>query len=169
MAVKRSVDVGPIQLQPRIIVYATIIQLASFAFFDAGGNPWSEDRFLTLIAVSLGPMFALAMAHIFSEILDHDVRGILSRANLQEIFRSNIQFLYVGIIPIILAIPMSLAGMEANTTISTIFVAGVLSLFVWGGIAARLAGRPTKQQLTFAIAYGLIGCVIVALELWLHH
>lgn len=166
---KRSFDIGPIELQPRVIVYATIIQLATFAIFTPGDAPWTSDQFGTLLAVSLGPMFALAMAHVFSEILDHDIRGILTKHNLREIFRSNIQFLYVGLIPIVIAIPLSLLDVSANATISTIFIVGLISLFAWGAIGARLAGRTFKEQLAFGFAYGLVGCVIVALELILRH
>lgn len=169
MTTARSFDIGPIQLQPRVIVYATTIQLATFAVLNVGDTPWTSDRFLTLLAVSLGPMLALAMAHVFSEILDHDIRGVLTRENLREIFRANIQFLYVGLIPIVIAIPLSLLEVSANTTILTIFIVGVVSLFTWGAIGARLAGRAFKQQLWFGFAYGLVGCLIVGLELLLRH
>jgi len=169
MSTTRSFDIGPIELQPRVIVYATIIQLTTFAFFTIGDDAWTSDRFVTLIAVSLGPMFALAMAHIFSEILDQDIRGVLSRENLREIIRSNIQFLYVGVIPIILSIPLSFFGLSANNTITVIFIVGTVSLFAWGAVGARLAGRSLRQQLVFGIAYGFIGCGIVGLELLLRH
>jgi hypothetical protein len=169
MPTKRSLDIGPIELQPRVIVYATIIQLSTFAFLNLGGIPWTGDRFVTLITVSLGPMLALALAHMFSEILDHDIRGLLFRDTLIQILRTNLQFLYVGAIPIVLALPTLLFGFYANTTINLIFLVGTISLFVWGAIGARLAGRSLKQQLVFGVAYGFIGCIIVAIELWIHH
>jgi hypothetical protein len=169
MPTKRSLDIGPIELQPRVIVYATIIQLTTFALFAPGNATWTSDAFWTLTAVSLGPMLALALAHMFSEILDHDIRGLLFRNTLLEILRTNLQFLYVGVIPILLALPMRVFGLYANTTITLIFIVGTISLFIWGAIGARLAGRSLRQQLIFGVAYGFIGCGIVGLELLLRH
>jgi hypothetical protein len=169
MPKERSINVGPIQLQPRVIVYATIIQIATFALFQAGDGPWTSDRFLSLIAISIGPMVVLALAHSFSEILDHDIRGKLGRSGIRQILESNFQFLYVGLIPIVLAIPISLLDVTANTTVTLIFIVGIASLFAWGAVAARLAGRTLIGQLIFGVSYGLLGCIIVGLELLFRH
>jgi hypothetical protein len=166
----RILHLGPIRIEPRIIVYATIIQLTTFALIDTrnieGRISW-ENLFL----VSLGPMLALALAHTFSEILDYHIRAgdRVSLATVRELATTNLQFLYVGVIPLIVAVILLPTDETMTMAVNLIFLIGVISLFGWGFVAARLAGRTFGRQLLFGIGYGIVGCIVVGMELILHH
>jgi VIT1/CCC1 family predicted Fe2+/Mn2+ transporter len=158
-------------MNPRIIVYATIIQLAAFAIFDQGNDPITDFVYRNIIVVSLGPMFAVAVAHMFAEVLDHHIeRG--ENFTLQEarpLLKQNLQFLYVGLAPLVIALPFLFTDVSANTVVNVIFVFGIASLFFWGALAARHSGRTPAKQLAFALAYGILGLLVVGIELFLAH
>jgi VIT1/CCC1 family predicted Fe2+/Mn2+ transporter len=158
-------------INARVIVYATIIQLAAFAIFDQGDTPITEASFRNIITVSLGPMIAVALAHTFAEVLDHQLaRGNhFTWADVVDIIKPNAQFLYVGLAPIVITIPFLFTNFTNNDVINIIFVFGVTSLFIWGFIAARSSGRPLRGQIIFSLAYGILGMFVVGIELLLGH
>lgn len=158
-------------MNPRVIVYATIIQLAAFAIFDHGDGPVTEASFREIAAVSLSPMIAVALAHTFAEVLDHQIaHGNRFRwRDVGELVRPNLQFLYVGLAPIVIAIPFAVAGVTNDVVVNTVYAFGVASLFIWGFIAARGSGRPLRGQVLYALAYGILGLLVVGIELLLTH
>lgn len=158
-------------MNPRVIVYATIIQLAAFAIFDQGDGPVTEASFREIAAVSLSPMVAVALAHTFAEVLDHQIaHGNRFRwRDVGELVRPNLQFLYVGLAPIVIAIPFALTGATNDVVVNTVYAFGVASLFIWGFIAARGSGRPLRGQVLYALAYGILGLLVVGIELLLTH
>jgi len=158
-------------INARVIVYATIIQLAAFAIFDQGTSPISEATFRNIITVSMGPMIAVALAHTFAEVLDHQLaRGNrFTWAEIGDLIKPNVQFLYVGLAPIVITLPLLFTSLTSNDVINIIFVFGVVSLFVWGFVAARSSGRPLRGQIIFSIAYGILGMLVVGIELLLGH
>lgn len=166
----RILHLGPIRLEPRIIVYATIIQLTTFALLDTR-NIADRISWDNLVLISLGPMLALALAHTFSEILDYHIRAgeYVSAATIREVTTSNLQFLYVGVIPLIVAVILLPTDETMTVAVDLIFLIGIISLFVWGAVAARMAGRSFGRQLLFGIGYGIVGCIVIAIELLLRH
>lgn len=170
MSEPRILHLGPIRLQPRIIVYATIIQLTAFALLGST-EPVTRLAWQDLLLISLGPMFALALAHTFSEVLDHQIRasGHLAGQTLRKVITSNLQFLYVGLVPLVVALVLMPTEMTMNEAINIIFLIGVISLFVWGAVAARISGRSLGKQLLFGLGYGIVGSIVVVMELILRH
>lgn len=158
-------------MNPRVIVYATIIQLAAFSIFDQGEGQVTEASFRAIAAVSLSPMVAVALAHTFAEVLDHQIAhgNHFQWRDVGELVRPNLQFLYVGLAPIIIAIPFALAGATNDLVVNTVYAFGVTSLFVWGFVAARGSGRPLRGQFLYALAYGILGLLVVGIELLLTH
>lgn len=158
-------------MNPRVIVYATIIQLAAFAIFDQGDGPITEASFREIAVVSLSPMIAVAIAHTFAEVLDHQIAdgNRFSWQDVGELVRPNLQFLYVGLAPIVIAIPFALASASSDLVVNVVYAFGIASLFIWGFIAARSSGRPIRGQIIYSIAYGVLGLCVVAIELVLTH
>lgn len=158
-------------INPRVIVYATIIQLAAFAIFDQGDTPITEASFRNIITVSMGPMIAVALAHTFAEVLDHQILhgNRATWAGIRKLIAPNLQFLYVGIAPIIITLPLLFTDLTNNDVVNVIFVFGIASLFVWGLVAARSSGRPLRGQIIFSLAYGTLGIFVVGIELLLGH
>jgi hypothetical protein len=157
--------------RPRIIVYATIIQLASFAVYVPGPVPFTVGVWINFILVSFAPMIAVGVAHTFSDLLDmHIQQGSRFRWDgLQPLFASNLQFLYVGTIPVIITAPFLLGDVDGNSMVNLVFVAGLLSLFGWGFYAAQLSGRRLRARFGYGFGYAFAGLLVTILELYLRH
>jgi hypothetical protein len=157
--------------RPRIIVYATIIQLATFAVYTPGPVPFTFRIWINFLLVSFGPMIAVGVAHMFSDLLDlHLSQGrAMSWSTIRRLAISNLQFLYVGLVPLVLTAPFLLMDVIANTMVNLVFVAGIVSLFAWGLAAARHSGQSLRGQIGYGLGYAGAGFLITLLELYLRH
>ena len=164
-------QVGPLWIEPRVVIYATLIQMTAYALFDVPDIPIALDGFNVLFWVAIVPMFALAVAHAFSEVLDLQIR--LRRrmywADVVVILHSNLQFLYVSVIPIILLSIAWLLGMSENSAVNMVLYLGVVSLAGWGAYGARRAGLRTWPCVIFGAAYACLGALVVLLEIFIRH
>lgn len=157
--------------RPRIIVYATIIQLASFAVYVPGPVPYTFSIWINFILVSFAPMIAVGVAHTFSDLLDmHIQQGSRFRWDgLQPLIASNLQFFYVGMVPVAITAPFLLGDFSAESMVNLVFLAGLLSLFGWGFYAAQLSGRRLRARIGYGLGYAFAGLLVTILELYLRH
>ncbi|NQW73011.1 MAG: hypothetical protein HQ453_09790 [Actinobacteria bacterium] len=116
-------------------------------------------------------MFALAVAHAFSEVLDLQIRlrRRMNWADVVVILHSNLQFLYVSLIPIILLSIAWLLGIGANSAVNIILYFGLVSLAGWGAYGARQAGLRAWPCALFGAAYACLGALVVLLEIFIRH
>jgi len=165
------VRLGPLWIEPRVVIYATLIQMTAYALFDVPDLPIALDGFNVLFWVAIVPMFALAVAHAFSEVLDHQIgiRRRMSWADVLVILHSNVQFLYVSLIPVMLLSLGWLLGVSQNTAVNTVLYLGVISLAGWGGYGARQAGLRPWACMLFGAAYACLGALVVLLEIFIRH
>jgi hypothetical protein len=163
--------VGRFSLDPHAIIYGTIILMTAYALYDEGTDPLGKGPLAELVAISFAPLFALAMAHMFSESLDLQIRNghRLDAHDRRHLLASNVQYLYVAIPPTILMTIMTIMTWDANTIIEVLQVLGLISLSFWGVFAARKAGLNGRRQLGFAISYGLMGLFVILVELAITH
>lgn len=162
---------GPLWIEPRVVIYATLIQMTAYALFDVPDLPIGIEGFNVLFWVAVVPMFALAVAHAFSEVLDLQIR-LRRRMNwpdVVEILHSNLQFLYVSVIPIILLVLGWLIGLSQNDAVNLVLYLGVISLAGWGGYGARKAGLGAWTCVVFGAAYACLGALVVLLEILIRH
>jgi len=162
---------GRFTLDPHQIIYGTIMLMVAYALYDEGTSPLARGTLLELIGVSFAPLFALAMAHAFSESLDFQIRNgrRLTGADRRRVFGENIKYLLIAIPPIIMMSILTLVQWDANDIISIVQVLGLLSLSFWGAFAARTAGLGVGRQITFALSYGFMGLVVIIIELAITH
>ena len=163
--------VGPLWIEPRVVIYATLIQMTAYALFDVPDIPISVDGFNVLFWVAIVPMFALAVAHAFSEVLDLQIR-LPRRMNWSDvvvILHANLQFLYVSLVPIILLSVAWLLGMSANSAVNIVLYFCLVSLAGWGAYGARQAGLRAWPCVMFGAAYACLGAFIVLLEIFIRH
>ena len=94
---------GRITMDPHRIIYATIMLMTAYAIYDEGTDPLKAGPIIEIIGLSLAPLFALAMAHAFSDGLDLQIRNDrrLTRHDRRHLFGTNLQYLYVAIPPTI--------------------------------------------------------------------
>ena len=120
---------------------------------------------------SLAPLFALSMAHVFSDALDLQIRKgrRLTNHDRRHLLAANLQYMYIAIPPIVLIVLLSLFHMPATDVIRVVLVLGLLSLGWWGYYAGRKAGVPVLRRWIFALNYSFMGAVVIGIELLLTH
>lgn len=162
---------GRLNMDPHRIIYATILLMTTYAIYDEGINPFKTTTIIEIIGVSIAPLFALAMAHAFSDGLDMQIRNgrRLTRRDRWHLFGTNLQYMYVAVPPVAIIIVLGILGMDANDIVSIVQVLGLLSLGWWGYYAGRKAGLGTGRRWLFAFNYAMLGLLIIVIELILTH
>ena len=158
-------------LDPHRLIYGTIILMTAFAIYDEGSAPLQRGPLFELLGVALAPLFALAMAHAFSDALDLQIRNgrRLSGADRRHVAAINLQYLYVALPPALLISILTIAQWDANKIVAIVEILGVLSLAAWGSLAAQTAGLGRWRQATFAVNYALMGLLVIGVELAITH
>lgn len=171
LAVDRRVRFGFIVVDPHIVVYSTIMLMTTYAVYDEGTSQLTRADWFEIAALGIAPLFALSMAHAFSEAIDLQIREgrRLTNGDRWHLFRSNLQYLYVAVPPIVLAGIMWGLGSDANDAVGLIQILGIGSLFFWGAYAGRRAGYGWLRQTTFGLSYGLMGLFVLAVEYAVTH
>jgi len=165
------VRLGRFWMDPHQIIYGTIMLMVAYALYNEGSDPLGRGPLIELIAVSFAPLIALAMAHGFSEALDLQIRHgrRLSRSDRWQLIRENAKYLLIAIPPIILMTILTIFSWPANVIIELLQFLGLLSLAFWGAYAARKAGLRRARQFTFALGYGVMGALVIGIELLITH
>jgi hypothetical protein len=130
---------------------------------------WQHVRFTGVIAVIVGPVLAIFLAHVFSSGLAQELRQgrPVTLAERVGIIRSESRFLLVCIPPLGLVGVLSILGVSLTDAIQWVLVLGTCSLGYWAGRAGRLAGL-TGWRLMRAVLAGLVlGCLILVLYVFL--
>jgi hypothetical protein len=162
---------GRVSLDPHRVIYGTIMLMTAYALYDEGTSPLTRGPLLELVAISFAPLFALAMAHAFSEALDIQIRygRRLTGHDRRHLALTNVQFLVVAVPPIAVMTLLAFLDWDANRIIELVQVLGLISLSFWGAYAARKAGLGAMRQFIFAVNYGLMGLVVILVELAITH
>jgi hypothetical protein len=163
--------IGRLSMDPHRIIYATILLMTAYAIYDEGTSPLKTGAYLELLGLSIAPLFALAMAHAFSDALDLQIRNQrrLTGHDRRHLAATNLQYLYVAIPPMLLIVALGLLDWDANDVIGIVQLMGLVSLGWWGYYAGRKAGVGRLRRWTFAINYALMGLVVILVELILTH
>lgn len=164
-------QVGRLTFDPHRVIYSTIMLMTAYAIYDEGTDPFARGPLLELVGVTMAPLFALAMAHAFSDALDMQIRNgrRLTGADRRHLFGSNLEYLYVAVPPVLLTIALAFLGWNANDVVALVQVLGVTSLFWWGVFAARMAGQGRWTRIRFGVNYAVMGLLVILVELALTH
>lgn len=160
-----------LQFDPHRLIYSTVILMTALAIYDPGPETAGQSVLVTIVAVTIAPLFALTMAHVFSDALDLQIRlgRRLNGRDRRHLLASNLEYMYIAVPPTLLAIVLSLAGMQAVPIIDAVLWLMLASLFFWGVYAARAARLSGWLQLRFGLSYGVMGLIIVLIEIALTH
>ena len=156
-------------MNPRVnvdrIVYATITLMSVLVIYDG----WTDLKFLEIIGVIVGPVFAMFLGHSFSAAISRQVECGRTLSNQERIavLRSEAPFLLLCVPPIVLAIALHLAGVSLSASINIVVWIGVASLGFWGGVAGRRAGLVGLRLASAVLAGLLVGGVILVLQVLL--
>ena len=163
--------IGRLSMDPHRIIYATILLMTAYAIYDEGTAPLKTAAYLDLLGLSIGPLFALAMAHAFSDALDMQIRyrRRLTGHDRRHLVWANLQYLYVAIPPMLLILGLGLLHWDADAVLESVQLMGLLSLGWWGYYAGRKAQVSRPRRWLFAFNYALMGLVVIAVEQLIAH
>lgn len=163
--------IGRLSMDPHRIIYATILLMTAYAIYDEGTAPLKATAYLDLLGLSVGPLFALAMAHAFSDALDTQIRyqRRLTGHDRRHLLSTNMQYLYVAIPPMLLILGLGLLDWDADAVLEVVQVMGLLSLGWWGYYAGRKAQVSPARRWMWALNYALMGLVVIAVEQLIAH
>ena len=166
-----QLHVWRLSLDPHRIIYATILLMTAYAIYDEGTLPLDRRGYIALFGLSIGPLFALAMAHAFSDALDLQIRNgrRLSGHDRRHLLATNLQYLYIAIPPLVLIAVLGTLRWDANDVLGLVQLVGLLSLGWWGWFAGMKAGVGMARRAWFAVSYTVMGMIVIAVELVLTH
>ena len=158
-------------LNPHALIYSTILLMTAYALYDEGTASLVGGAWLDLVAIGIAPLFALTMAHAFSDALDLQIRygRRLNGRDRRSLLAKNLQYMYLAIPTTLILAVLTLLHWDANDAVNLILLIGLASLFFWGSFAARKARLGWGRQVTFGLSYGLMGFLVVIVELAITH
>lgn len=160
-----------LQFDPHRLIYATIVLIAALSIYDEGDESLNTHTILVLSAVLIAPLFALTMAHAFSDALDLQIKlgRRLTGKDRRHLLLANLEYMYVALPPLAIALILGPTSIPGTQIVDLIVVLGLISLFMWGVFAARKAGLKAWGQVRFGINYAVMGLIIVIVELIITH
>jgi hypothetical protein len=144
------------------VIYTTITLMSILIVYDG----WATLSFWGVVAVIVGPTFAVFLGHVFGAALGTRVElgRPLTRREHREVLVKESRFLLLLVPPLGILVVLRIAGLSYTRIIQVVVIAGVLSLGFWGAVAGRRA-RLTGWAMVASVAYGLvIGGLILFLQ-----
>ena len=155
---------GPVSVPVGPFVYGTVTLMSVLVVYKG----WKDIRgYFGVAVVVIGPALALALAHLFAEVLEDHVhlRRPLRRAEWRSAVASAAVFLMIVVPPLALLLVGRVFSIELRTTVYLMIWMGVASLAFWGWLAGRRAGLAGLRLVASSGAGLAIGLVVVALQL----
>lgn len=158
--------IGRLRFEVRAWVYGTITLMSVLSVYDG----WSQlSTFAGVFAIVTGPTVALALAHLFADVLDHQVSHSRhpTGAEWRSMLADSAQHLLVAV-PLLVTylIAYELTG-AMRPAVTWMLVLGTASLGMWGYLAGRRVGYHGWALVTTALAGLLVGSVIILVQVLL--
>jgi hypothetical protein len=158
--------IGPFEVQLERVVYATVVLMSVLAVYDG----WAElTSFLGVAVVILAPLAALAVAHLFSEVIEehYHLQRSLTRAEWRRLSMDQLKILVAAAPPLVIVAIGWVSPVDPRGTIRVLLWTGVLTLVALSLIAARRAGIRGGRLLVAGLGGGVVGLIVISLQVLL--
>jgi hypothetical protein len=148
------------------VVYATVVLMSVLAVYDG----WQDlATFAGVAAVILGPLLALALAHLFADVLNAhaELRRPLTAAEWKHHARDQVSWFAAAVPPLVVVGVGWISPADVIGTIAAVLWTAVVTLVVLSAIAGRRAGLRGWRWWASAAAGGLVGLVVIGLQVLL--
>ena len=165
--VDHALTLGRLRIDVAAWVYGTVTVMSVLAVYDG----WEDrKRYLGVVLVVLAPTVALALAHLFAQVLDFHVRRhrAPTRREWWHMTEHATQYLLV-VVPllVILIVTGFIPGIDLRGSITCMLVFATLSLGWWGWLAGRHAGLRRWRLIGASGAGLLIGMIVIGMQILL--
>ncbi len=157
---------GPIEVRLERVVYATVVLMSVLAVYDG----WAElTSFLGVAIVILAPLVALAVAHLFSEVIEEHYRlqRPLTGAEWRRLASGQLKILVAAVPPLVILGLGWLSPLDERRTIAVLLWTGVATLVVLSLVAARRAGIRGWRLAVAGLSGGVVGLLVISLQVLL--
>jgi hypothetical protein len=165
--VDRGLTFGRYRIDVAAWVYATVTVMSVLAVYDG----WEDrKRYVGVVIVVIAPTLALAMAHLFADVLDFHVRRHRppTRHEWWVMTEHATQYLLVAVpMLLILVVTGFIPSVDLRGSITCMLAFAILSLGWWGWIAGRHAGLRGARLLAASCAGLLIGVIVIGMQILL--
>jgi hypothetical protein len=146
-------------------VYGTIVVTSVLVVYDG----WANLRVGDAVAIILGPVVAMVIAHVFAASLAAYPRLVRrpTGRELLRIVRHESRFLLVCVPQIVLLLVLTLVGLRLSDAVRVLIWSGAASLGFWGGLAARRAGLRWRGVAVGVITGLAAGGAVLVLQVFL--
>lgn len=158
-----AVRVGGVALDLERLTYATIAVMAVLSAYSG----WTDLSFVAAAVVVISPVVAVCLAHAFSEVLHEHAarRRALTTVEWVSVGRRQMHLLLAVVPPLgVLAIGR-ITSLGTADTLPAVEVTGMMTLAFLSALASRQAGFRGAWLALGAIAGGLIGLTVIALQI----
>ena len=158
--------IGPVEVRLERVVYATVVLMSVLAVYDG----WAElATFLGVAVVIVAPLLALAIAHMFSEVLEEHFRRQrpLTGAEWRQLALEQLTILAAAVPSLVILGLGWLSPLDPRSTIVVLLWTGVLTLVVITLVAAARAGVRGWRLAAAGVVGGALGLIVISLQILL--
>jgi hypothetical protein len=145
------------------LTYMTVILMSVLVVYDGWGD---LTTFAGIAAVVVAPVLATAIAHAFSEALDliaHQRRPLRAH-EWRHVLADQVHLLLVAVPPLLVLGLGFITPLDPRGTVAVMLWTGFATLVVLTALAAWRAGLRGWRLLAAGAAGGLLGLVVIALQ-----
>ena len=156
--------VGGLLVSIERLVYATVVLMSVLVVYDG----WADlTTYAGVAAVIIGPILALAVAHLFSEVFDLHFRlqRPLTRAEWREVSLDQVHLLLAAVPPLVILGLGWISPLDERSTIAVLLWTGVLTHMALSLVAARRAGLRGWRLALACLSGGVVGLIVISLQI----
>jgi hypothetical protein len=145
-------------------VYGSLLVTTLLAVQARAGSSPEFIAFTLLIGVGV-----FWLTEVWSEVVNHRVRGPITRSEVWRIGRDESPMLSAAIIPAAVLALASFGALSLERAIDVALVVGIVQLFAWGLAVGRAVNRGWGVALLIASVDCALGLLIVVLKVYVLH
>jgi hypothetical protein len=158
------VRLGRLAIRLDRLVYATVVLMSVLVVYDG----WDQlTTFGGMALVIVAPIVALAMAHLFAEVMDAyaTLRRPLSRSEWSELTLEQTRWLLAAVPPLVILGLGWISRLDARSTIAVLLWTGLATLVVLATLSGHRAGFRGWRLFLAGLSGGVVGLVVISLQI----
>jgi uncharacterized protein YndB with AHSA1/START domain len=148
------------------LAYATVVLMSILVVYDG----WASlTTFGGIAIVIIAPTLAVLLAHLFADVLhlQAEHRRLLDRGQLGALLRHQLGIVFAAVPPLVILLLGWITPMDALNTISVLIWTGMVTLVGLTAFSAYHAGLRGWRLVAAGVAGGLVGLVVISMQVLL--
>lgn len=158
--------IGRVELRIERLVYATVVLMSVLVVYDG----WDTlATFGGVAAVIVAPIIAIALAHLFAEVVDEHfvLQRPLTRAEWTRLAADQVNVLLAAVPPLVILGIGWVSPLDARSTIGLLLWTGVATLVALALVAGHRSGFRGWRLMVAGLFGGAVGLIVISLQVLL--